>query len=278
MSRIFPGSTLLMLSALLFLAGCSKEIERAASEVLDQSYPVDPTARLTIRNLSGSISIRGADTTELTLHATKKAASAEQLKNINVNVAAESGSISISTSVMPQKKRSPLGATGTVDYELTVPRTARIARLDLEDGKVLVEGMEGDDIRANVVDGQLTIRHSCANLHVTIANGDLDVSFDRCGQRPFFAEAQVTHGNARLSLPRDASFHARAQTMKGKIANDFADMVDVNSRSLQKIDLSLGSNARSELTVHVTTGDIRIVATGSDPGTAAQTVSTAGSE
>jgi DUF4097 and DUF4098 domain-containing protein YvlB len=171
-----------------------------------------------------------------------------------------------------------VGGTGTVDYELVVPRTARIARLELEDGKVLIEGMTGEDVRANVVDGRLTVRNCCASLHLTIANGDLDLSYDRCGPRPFVAEAQVTHGTVRVSIPRDASIHARAQTMKGKIINEFADIVDVNNRALQKIDWSLGSNARSELAVHVTTGDIRIVALRPDPGTASQTASIAGSE
>jgi DUF4097 and DUF4098 domain-containing protein YvlB len=265
-----------MLGALLLIAGCGKTAELASTEVVDQTYPVDSTARLTIRNLNGSISIRGADTTELKLHATKKAGSAAQLQNINITVAAETGSVSIATTVVPQKKKAPMGAAGLVDYELVVPRTARIARLELEDGKVVIEGMEGEDIRANVVDGQLTIRNCCANLHAVIANGDLDLAYDHCGPRTFFAEAQVTHGNARVSLPGDASFHARAQTMKGKVVNDFADIVDVNSHSLQKIDLSLGSNARSELAVHVTAGDIRIVALRPAPGT--QTASIAGSE
>ena len=267
-----------MLSALLFGSGCSKQLDRTSIEVVEQTYPVDPAARLTVRNLSGSISIRGAETSELKLRATKKAASTEQLRNISINVAAETGSVSIATSVVPQKKRAPLGATGTVDYELIVPRTARIARLDLEDGTVLVEGMAGDDVRANVVDGQLTLRNCYANLHVAIANGDLDLSFDRFGPRPLFAEAQVTHGNARLSIPQDASFHARAQTLKGKVANDFADIVDVNSRLLHKIDLAIGANARSELAVNVTTGNIQIVALRPEPGTAAQTASIAGSE
>jgi hypothetical protein len=267
-----------MLGALLLLAGCSKAVERASTEVLEQIYPVDSTARLTIRNLNGSISIRGADTLELKLHAIKRATNASQLQNINIGVAAETGSVSIITSVLPQKKKSPLGGTGSVDYELIVPRTARIARLEVEDGKVLIEGMEGEDVHANVVNGQLTVRDCCANLHVAIANGDLDLSYEHCGLRPFFAEAQVTHGSARVSIPRDASFHARAQTIKGKIANDFADMVDVNSRSLQKIDLSVGSHTRSELAVHVTTGDIRIIAVKSDPEAASQTASIGGSE
>ena len=263
---------------LLFVSGCSKKLDRASTEVLERTYPIDPTARLTIRNLSGSISIRGAETTELKLQATKRAGSQAQLKNINISVAAETGSISISTSVLVQKKRSILGGTGAVDYVLVVPRTARIARLDLDEGKVLIEGMEGEDVRANVVDGQLTVRNCCANLHVALANGDLGLSYEHCGPRPFFAEAQVTHGSARVSIPRDASFHARAQTIKGKITNDFEDMVDVNGHSLQKIDLSIGTKARSELAVHVTTGDIRIVAVGTNPPAGSQTLSSAGSE
>src|ERR1044072_5444338 len=125
--------------------------------------------------------------------------------------------------------------------------------------------MEGEDVRANVVDGQLTVRNCCTNLHALVANGNLDLSYDRCGAQTFFAEAQVTHGGARVSMPTDASFHARAETVNGTISNDFADIVDVNSRALHKIDLAIGAKARSELTVHVTTGDIRIVAVRADP-------------
>lgn len=260
----------------LLLMGCSKEVERAATEGLEQTYRVDAKARLTIRNLSGSISIRGADTAELKLQATKKAANEAHLKNININVAAEAGSVSISTSVLPQKKRSLRNGTSTVDYVLVVPRTIKIARVELDDGTVLIEGMEGEDVRANVVDGQLTVRNCCGNIHVAIAKGDLDLSYEDCARHSFVADAQVINGSAKISIPRDASFHVRAQTATGKIANDFADMVQVNSRLLQKIDLSVGSNARSQLAVRVTTGDITIAAV--DPVPSQQTASSAGSE
>jgi DUF4097 and DUF4098 domain-containing protein YvlB len=275
--RIFPWSSAGGLCALLLLAACSKSLERS-SEILKKSYPIESTARLTIRNLTGSISIRGTDTEQVTLHATKKAASAEQLKNINIAVDAEPGSISIATSILPQKKGSFLGSSNTVDYVLVVPRTLKIARLELDDGKVLVEGMEGEDVRTNVVDGQLTIRDCCANIHLAIANGDLDLSYEHCAPRPFIAEAQITHGNARVSIPRGASFHARAQTAKGTIENDFADMVEVNSRSVQKIDVAVGNSVRSELAVRVTTGDIKIAAVGPVIEAGPPTVSTTANE
>jgi len=278
MSRLSRGASVGMLSALLWVAGCGKEIEQTGTEVFEQSYPLDPTARLSIRNLSGSISIRGADTAELKLRATKKTTSAAQLKNINIGVAAETGSIAISTSVLPQKGRSLLSGTSTVDYVLVVPRTIKIARLELDDGKVTIEGMEGEDVRANVVDGQLTVRNCCGNIHVAIANGNLDLFYQHCGERPFFADAQVTHGSARISIPRGASFHARAQTASGKIANDFAETVEVNGRSIQDIDMSVGPNARAQLAIRVTTGDISIAALASDSETHLQTASSAGSE
>ena len=267
-----------MLSALLLMGGCNKQLQRAGTEVLDQSYAIDPGARLKIRNLRGSISIHGADTQELKLRATKKTESAAQLQDINISVAAETGSVSISTNVLPQKKRSPSGGVGWVDYDLIVPRTMNIARLELEDGNVLIEGMEDEDVRANVVDGQVTIRKSCANIHVTIANGDVDLSVKDCGQHSFLTDAQLTHGKARILLPRDASIHVRAQTTKGTVANDFADMVEVNGGSTRQVDMSLGSNTRSQLTVRVTTGDITIAAAESDPAARQQTASTAGSE
>lgn len=259
----------------LLLAGCSKEAGREATEVLEQTYQIEPNARLTIHNLSGSIFVRGAETTELKLQATKKAASVAQLKDINIRVAANSDSVSIATSVLPQKKRS-LSGTGTVDYVLVVPRTMKIARLDLDDGAVLIEGMEGEDVRANVVDGQLTVRNCCGDIHVAIAKGDLDLSYQDCAQHSFRTDVQVIDGDARVSIPRAASFHVRAQTATGRITNDFVDMVQVNSRLLQKIDMSVGSNARSELAVRVTTGDIAIAAV--DPTPSQQAASTVSSE
>jgi len=255
-TRLFAS----LAAALWCLGGCSKGPEIPRTEVFEQTYEVESNARLTIRNLRGSISIQGVDTTQMRVKATKTAGSEEQLSSINLSVEAEAGSVAISTNVLPIKKKSLRGGTGVVDYVLTVPRTVKIARLELEDGNVVIEGMEGEDVRANVVDGQLTVRDCCSNVHLGIANGDLDLSYEHCARRVFVAEAQIMHGNARVSVPRDAAFHVRAETAEGKIANDFTDIVQVNGRTTPKIDMVVGKDARSELTLRVSIGDIRIAA------------------
>jgi hypothetical protein len=260
MPRILALLSAGLLGSVVLLTGCGKQLAHNATEVFERTYQVDPTARLKIRNLRGAISIHGADTHELKLRATKTTENVAQLQDIMVNVAAESGSVSISTSVLPQKNRSLLAGHGSVNYELTVPRTINITRLELEDGNVLIEGIEDEDVQANVVDGKVTIRNSCANVHVAIANGDLDLVVKDCGQHSFLTDAQVTHGKARVALRRDAAIHLRAQTARGTLSNEFADMVEVNGGSTRQVDLSLGSGALSQLTVRVTTGDIRIAA------------------
>jgi DUF4097 and DUF4098 domain-containing protein YvlB len=261
---------------LWILANCSKGPEIPRTEVFEQAYQVESTARLTIRNLRGSISIRGVDATEMRIKATKIAGSEEQLASINVAVEAEAGSVAVSTNVLPIRKKSLRGGAGVVDYVLTVPRAVKIARLELEDGNVVIEGMEGEDVRANVVDGQLTVRDCCSNVHLGVANGDLDLSYEHCAQRVFVAEAQIMHGNARVSVPREAAFRVRAETDEGSIANDFTDIVQVNGRTTPKIDMVVGKDARSELTLRVSIGDIRIAATKARPDVAAPSVVAAG--
>jgi hypothetical protein len=55
-------------------------------------------------------------------------------------------------------------------------------------------------------------------------------------------------------------------------------MVELNGRPIQKIDMTVGPDARSQLNVRVTRGDISIAAVKSEPAAGPQSVSSAGSE
>lgn len=248
---------LLTITLAFALISCSAKIDRATSETVEQTYPIEPNASLSIRNGHGSIVIRGTDTPDLKLQAVKKTKGATQLSDIGIDVAAQPKSVSITTNFIRPKNKALSAGSGTVDYVLTVPATVKLARVDLDDGEVLIEGMQGEDIRANVVDGRLTLRRCCGNGHVTIANGALDFFYDQCQRAPFSVEAQITNGNARLFLPRRGSFHVRAETATGRVINDF-DGVEVNGRSSRKAEVSLGRDLRSEMSIRATTGNIRI--------------------
>jgi hypothetical protein len=267
MIRIAIRPVTTVLALVLLLAGCNskKEIERPADEVIEQTYKVNADASLRIANPRGSIAIRGADnTSEVRMRAVKSASSAAQLTGITMDVTAEPADILIKTAFLRQKKMPFFAGGGTVDYTLFVPHTARIARLDMDDGKVSIEGIQNADVRANVVNGQLDIRNCCGNLQVAVANGGLDLIYGRCEGPYFSADVQVLNGNARLSIARGAALRVRGETLNGKITNNAGAMVGPNGQLLHKIDLPLGNGRRCDVTVRVTRGDITIVT--AEPG------------
>jgi DUF4097 and DUF4098 domain-containing protein YvlB len=245
------------LFALLFF-GCSPRVEHELNEAIEQTYKIEPSSSMSIHNGNGSIAIHGTNTPELQLRVIKKANSSEQLSSIHINVAPQPDFVSITTNFLQPKNKALFAASGTVDYMVSVPPTIRLRRVDLDNGKLAIDGMRGEEVQANVVDGQLVIRNCFANIHARIANGTLDLLYDHPDQRQFSVDAQITSGNARIVIPRAGSFHVRAETVTGKIINDFAETVEVNGRTLRKIDMSFGKEARSEIKLRVTTGDIRI--------------------
>jgi DUF4097 and DUF4098 domain-containing protein YvlB len=264
--RIAAAAIATVLALALLLTGRSpkKESERPGDEVIEQTYKVSADASVRITNPRGLVAIRGADTSEVRVHAVKSAPGAAQLKNITVDVTAEPGDVLIKTAFLRQKNMPFNPGRTTVDYTLSVPRTARVARLDLDDGKASVEGIQNADVHANVVNGQLEIRNCCGNLKVAVANGGLDIVYGRCEGPYFSADAQILNGNAHLSIAPGAALRVRAETSNGKITSDIDTMVELNEQSSRKIDLSFGTGRRSDVTVRVTSGDITIVA--AEPG------------
>src|SRR6266566_2097283 len=264
--RIAVRSVKTVLALVFLLAGCSpkKEIERPADEVIEQTYKVNADASVRITNPRGSVAIRGADTSDVRMRAVKSAPGAAQLKDITVDVTAEPVDILIKTAFLRQKKMPLFAGASAVNYTLSVPRNIRIPRVDVDDGEVSIEGIQNADVRANVVNGQLEIRNCCGNIKVAVANGGLDLVYGRCEGPYFSADAQILNGNARLSIARSAALRVHCETVNGKIANNLDPTVELNEQSSRKIDLSLGTGRRSDLTVRATSGDITIVA--AEPG------------
>ena len=261
--RIAVSPVTAVLGLLLFLLGCKPKNELAANEVIEETYKVDPNVTLRIANGRGSVTIRGTDLSEVRMRAVKSASNPAQLKEISVNVTAEPGDILIKTAFLRQKKKAFFAGGGAVDYTLFVPRTARIARLDLDDGKVSIEGMQNADVRANVVDGRLAIQNCCGNIKAGVVNGVLDLVYGRCEKPQNSADVQVLNGNVRLSVVRGASFRVRGETLNGKITNELGETVQLGQPA-RKIDISVGAGARSDITIRVTSGDITVVAADSE--------------
>lgn len=256
MERLAPG--LVLAAAIFCLTGCGEKESEIVEERIEQTYKLAPDASISIRNTDGSIRIYGANRDDLKLEAHKRAYRQDRLEKITINVSAQSNNVSIDTIYPPKAKLSLSDRSGTVDYILIVPQTCSIARADLANGEILIEGMRGQTARANLVNGQLFAHNCFADVKVFVANGSLDVSYDWWENRRFAIDAKIVSGNTRAAIPGSASFHLVAGTQSGAVASDFSEQASRKGQRLSKVDAVIGDHSDVDITLQATTGDIRV--------------------
>jgi hypothetical protein len=251
------GRSILLLCALL--SGCGKSVEQPLEQVSEKSYAMNRDANFSIKNMDGSIRIYGSDGPEMKVQATKMAYTVGQLNKIAVEVSAQGDFVSIETRFPPKPTWGLFDRSGTVDYVIVVPKTAKISHLELANGEVLIDSMQGEDVHAHLTHGRLFAHNCFGNLHLAVIDGGFDIIYDWWEQRRFSVEAQIVNGNARAFLPGDASFHLAAEAANGKIGNDFAEKEQRNKSTINKIDIVVGEQPTVDIKLRAEDGNIKIV-------------------
>ncbi len=246
------------LLSMLGLASCHEPVDRIVEQTFNQTCKVEPNARLTVRNLDGSIRIYGADTHEVKIEAIKKAYDQARLDKIIINVEAHATSVAIDTIYPPKPKFGLADRSGTVDYIIIVPATCTIPRLELTNGEMLIAGMRGGRVNANLVNGRLFDHNNFGAHELFVANGGLDIVYDWWEQSKFSVDAKIVNGNARAFLPGEAAFHLLAAAVDGNVSSDFSEKENRHRGLVPKIDAIVGGPSEVVIQLHATNGSIRV--------------------
>jgi hypothetical protein len=246
---------------LLSLAGCGSESDRVLEETFEQLYTVEPNANITIQNGDGAVLVYGSNTSEMQVHAVKRAYRRSRLTQIAINVSTKPGSVSIATKLPPKPKWGLFDRSGTVDYTVVVPATANILGLDLDAGEVLVDGMRGQTTCARLGEGRMFARNCFTNSELAIRRGNLILSYDWWEKSTFTAQANLAQGNAWAYLPVGGAFHLLAEAVHGEIFNDFETRAVAKSAAARgmKVDALVNGGGQAAIKLRVTQGDIKIV-------------------
>jgi hypothetical protein len=246
---------------LLALVGCGSESDPVLEETFDRLYAIQPTAEITIQNRDGAILLYGSNTNEMRIHATKKAYSRTRLKQIAIDVSVQPTSVTINVKLPPKPTWALFDRSGTVDYTIVVPATANISLLRLDAGEVLVDGMRGPSMRAQLGDGRM-IAHNClCDTDLVLGRGNLTISYDWWEHETFSLRANIERGNASAFFPSDAAFHLIAEAVHGKLASDFDNIPVARAESAgpEKIDTFVHGGGQAAIKLRTAKGDIKIV-------------------
>lgn len=208
----------LTLTAILVLAaGAASAWDSAYTETFDQTYSVDHGVSVGLDNINGDVVVEVWDRPEVRIYAEKSASSAERLELLEIQVRQSGGSLYVETHYPNSRDLRPEDRRGSskVEYTLTVPRFAEMDGIEMVNGDLRIDGVEGG-ISAETVNGMVAVRGAAGEIDVETVNGDIELRLGAAVSNDIDASSV----NGRIEIYCTGSADVRAETVNGRLSND----------------------------------------------------------
>ncbi len=182
-----------------------------------QTFPLSAGGRLSLENINGDVTIEGWDRDEVSVETVIRAKTQRALDEVEVLIDADNDRIHIETDY-PDRRYERYDAA-IVDYTIRMPRHARIDGVDLVNGSLNLSGL-GGDVKAELVNGRAEARELAGDVKISTVNGSLDITLSELGDDQSIALESV-NGSLDLAVPSWADAEVEAETVHGRIHNDF---------------------------------------------------------
>jgi len=188
------------------------------TEIFDQTYEVAHGAAVGLDNINGDVTITVWDRPEVRVQAVKSASSPERLEGLKIEVDARQRGVFIDTRYPDSRRLHPVDRHGhsEVEYTLTVPRSVVIDGVDLVNGDLVIDGVEGE-IDADTVNGSVVVRGGMGEIELETVNGRIEVDLAPAAAGDVSLES--VNGTVEVFVAEAAEI--RAETVNGSIRNDF---------------------------------------------------------
>jgi hypothetical protein len=189
-------------------------------EEMHQTYPLAEDGRLSLGNVNGSVRLSVWDRPEVKLDAVKSARNKKDLEKLEIEVESKADRLAVRT--RHRQSRSwwgwGRGGSGSVQYTLTVPRSARLEDISNVNGSIEIEGARGH-VKASTVNGALRATGLAGSAELSSVNGAVKVAFASLAQVKSISAGTV-NGAVELDLPAGANADLSASTVNGSISGD----------------------------------------------------------
>lgn len=214
------------------------------TEEFHQTYPLSATGRVNLGNINGGVKIKVWDRAAVQVDAIKKAWRRDRLAEARIEVTSTEENIRIKTEY-PERNQSfhkderRYENPAIVEYSLTVPRKATLESIELVNGPLDIEGVEGN-VKASSINGPVTARGLMGEAKLSTVNGPLEATFTQLDASKPISVGSV-NGNVTLVIPSDSNASIRAGTVHGSITNDFGMQIKHGEYVGHSLDGQIGT-------------------------------------
>src|SRR5579871_5588170 len=182
-SATWAGAILGSICALLILAAGAHASDHRGSltEEFHQTYAITSDGRIELDNINGDVHISSWDRNEVKVDAVKYADTKERLDEAKIEVDSGKDYLSVRTKYPGHNNNWNWGShnnPASVEYTLTVPRTARLDEIKLINGALDITGMAGE-VRASCINGRLEAQNLSGRAELSTVNGRLEAKFEQ---------------------------------------------------------------------------------------------------
>jgi len=256
---------LMILTGLIMLARLDVNVTAQSrdrvSEEFRHVYPLASDGRVSLKNINGSVRVTAWDRNEVGIEATKWAYNPERLAEVKIHIDATGSAIRISTEY-PQRsltwtdeRDKYYNNPASVEFTLSVPRSARIDKIDLINGDLDIEGVTGE-VRASSINGEVTGKNLTGEVKLSTINGRLGFELDSTTQSRQVDLSSV-NGAVNLTVASDTEAEITAKTVHGGISNDLGLPVKRGKHVGRSLGGLLGRGG-SQIELSNVNGSIRI--------------------
>lgn len=203
---------------------CAEQPGEEVREEFHQTYPLSPTGRVSLENINGGVQIKVWDRAAVQVDAIKRAYRRERLAEARIEVNATEEIIRIKTEY-PEENQSfykdhrRYDNPAIVEYTLTVPRKVVLESIELVNGSIDIDGVEGN-VKASSINGKLVARGLAGEARLSTINGPLQATFTQLDESKPIDLGSI-NGPLTLIIPSNANATIRANTVHGGISTDF---------------------------------------------------------
>src|SRR2546423_2498148 len=223
--KIF-GILIALAAWLTMTSAAFAQTQQEAREEFHQTYPLAATGRVSLENINGAVHFKTWERNEIKVDAVKTAQTRERLSEAQIKIDSFSpDSINIQTEYprwtddFNGKRDRRHEEPASVEYTLTIPRSARLESVELINGALDIDGVAGE-VKASAINGRVTARSLTGEAKLSTINGSLEATFDRLDAGQSIVLNSV-NGQIVLTIPSDTNAQIKANTVHGNISNDF---------------------------------------------------------
>ncbi|TQV86852.1 DUF4097 family beta strand repeat-containing protein [Aliikangiella coralliicola] len=191
------------------------------NDTIEKTFSFDSDGKIQLSNVNGDVSISACGCNEVHLIAEITASNQEIRDRITVEIDESSSNLRIKTRYKnnENRKRSWNNGHSQVTYTLSVPNDVQLSDIDLVNGDLKINGVTGK-LKADLVNGELHSDGLTSTTSVNMVNGDMDIKFADLSNAER-VNLESVNGNITVYLPSDADATLDAETVSGRISNEF---------------------------------------------------------